>query len=71
MNNVNNEAELNHPDEQDILINNMLTGEAHHHNQNQNQNNRNNPSNSTSSGMKSKEILEFSKDFFPSLILVN
>jgi hypothetical protein len=69
MNNVNNEAELNHPDEQDILINNMLTGEAHH--PNQNQNNPNNNSGSASSGMKSKEILEFSKDFFPSLFFVN
>ena len=78
MNNFNNEAEIREGEDNALLINNLNIediGRDREDNindqdgQNVNNINQNNEENNTFS-LKSKDILEFSRDFFPSLILV-
>jgi hypothetical protein len=70
MNNVNNEADINQADERANLVNNVILGVGENPHNNPNNNQQRNP-NTSNTGIKSKAVLEFSRDFFPAIILVN
>ena len=70
MNNVNNEADIIQADEHANLVNNVILGVGENPSNNPNNNQRRNP-NTSATGIKSKAILEFSRDFFPAIIFVN
>ncbi len=70
MNNINNEADINQADERANLVNNVILGVGENPRNNPNNNQQRNP-NTSDTGIKSKAVLEFSRDFFPAIILVN
>ena len=78
MNNFNNEAEIREGLDNALLINNLNVEEIRREREDNinngdgqnNQNRENNIEENNSFSLNSKDILEFSRDFFPSLILV-